>query len=151
DWGPGPGGMQPDLGHRMNLMSPKFQEAGIGIVEGPVQPNTGPMWITEDFSSRSWVQPYVVGAVYQDSQHDGTYLIGEGMAGVTLTFTGTQGQGQFQVVTGAAGDYQIQLPAGSYSVVASGGGLAGPTNAKLVTVDPANGQSNVNKLLDFTP
>src|SRR5205085_2184314 len=78
DWGPDAGGlmvggMQPALEHRANLLDPHFQEVGIGVGDAPPGKLTGPLLVTEDFGYRSWAGPAVVGAVFADVRHDGSY------------------------------------------------------------------------------
>ncbi len=135
DWGNGPSGIQSPAGHRTNLMDPRFQEIGIGMVDATAGKQTGPLLITQDFGYRSTVTPYLLGVVYKDTNHDGFYSQGEGLSNVTLSVTGAGGS--FTITTSLAGGYQLQVPAGSYTVTATGGGLAAPLSSN-VTIGNAN-------------
>jgi len=146
DWGSTSTGIQDPAGHRENIMDPDFTQVGIGLVSGQGQ-QVGPLLITQDFAGPSYLagasNPYLVGAVFNDANGDGFSNPGEGLGGVPITVT--DGSGNFvTTTTGSAGDYQLQLPAGTYSVTASGGALGSTTEGpQSVTI----GSSNV--LLNF--
>lgn len=134
DWGFGPGGIQDPAWHQVNIMNPRFRDIGIGIVAAPPGSgvSTGPLLVTQDFGQRTVVGPaQLVGVVYQDSNRDGFYSIGEGLAGVTVTVTGPAGT--FTTTTRTAGGYQLPLPPGDYTVTFRGDRLA-ETPAAAVTV-----------------
>jgi hypothetical protein len=141
DWGDNPPtGIQPSASHRANLMNANLREIGIGIVSAPSGSVMGPLLFTQDFGNRSTIgNPFLLGNVYDDTNHDGFYEPGEGMAGVTLTITGPAGS--FQAITTAAGGYQLQVPAGTYQVTASGGGMPAPVTQN-VTVGANNVQAD---------
>jgi uncharacterized protein YkwD len=140
DWGVNPPtGIQSPPGHRDNLLDPDLREVGIGLVSAPTG-SMGPLLVTQDFGDRSNIgNSYLLGNVYADTNQDGFYEPGEGLSGVHLSITGSAGT--FQVTTSAAGGYQIQVPAGTYQVVASGGGLAAPLS-RTVVVGSANVQAD---------
>jgi uncharacterized protein YkwD len=144
DWGPTSTGIQNPPGHRENIMSADFQQVGIGIVTAPAGKQTGPLLITQDFAgpAAGTGGPFLLGAMFNDSNQNGFYDPGEGLAGVTITITGANGT--FSTTTSAAGGYQIQLPVGSYTVTASGGGLAAPLS-EAATI----GSNNV--MINFSP
>jgi hypothetical protein len=143
DWGNTSTGIQDPPGHRNNLMNPAFREVGIGVVNvSPGNRNTGPLLITEDLGSQlNPGNPFLVGAVFADADGDGFYSPGEGLAGVSVSVAGPGGP--FTTTTSAAGGYQLQLPAGTYTVTFSGGGLASPV-VQSVTVAANNVLLNVN-------
>ncbi len=138
DWG------VPDLDHRIPLMGltdpsagivDTFNQIGIGYVANPANPNgntneTGPYVVTEDFYEDS--QVFLVGVVYQDSNQDGCYDPGEGLAGVTIT----PGSGNYYAVTSSSGGYAIPIDPGAnetLTITASGGGLAATITQTVVT------------------
>lgn len=144
-----------DLSHRIPLMgltdpttgaADTFNQIGIGYVANPANPSgnvnqTGPFVVTEDFYEDS--QVFLVGVVYQDSNHNGCYDPGEGLAGVTIT----PSSGNYYAVTSASGGYTIPIdPAatGTLTVTASGGGLASPISQTIVL-------TGYNVKADFTP
>jgi hypothetical protein len=119
DWGYGPGGMQNPAGHRKNLMDSNLREVGIGLVDAPPGSPMGPLLVTQDFGNRfNFGNPWLLGSVFDDTNHDGFYSQGEGLGGVTVTIAGSSGT--LQTTTAAAGGYQLQVPAGTYQVTAVG-------------------------------
>jgi len=145
DWG------VPSLGHRHNIMNfsatdTVYTEIGIGIVnETSGTTAVGPLVVTEDFGRRSG-QYFVVGVVYQDTNHDGLYSIGEGIGGVTVSTS----QGNYAYTSGSGG-YAIPLAAtsGSVTVRAEGAALGArqeysvPLAGTNVKVDFASGTGSV--------
>jgi hypothetical protein len=141
DWGNTPTGIQDPPGHRDNIMDGAFTDIGIGLADGIAGHQTGPVLETQDFGAPLTPgKPFLVGAVFADANGDGFYNPGEGLAGVSVSAAGAGGT--FTTTTSAAGGYQLQLPAGSYTVTFSGGGLASPI-VQTVTV------ASVNVLLDI--
>jgi hypothetical protein len=137
DWG------NPAHGHRDNIMNSTLREVGIGIVNSVPGKSVGPLLITQDFGAQFNEQPYLLGVVSNDSSNDsGVSTQGQGMAGVNITVTGSAGT--YHQTTNASGWYQLQLPAGTYTVTASGGAL-GAARTKTVTI------GNANVELDFSP
>jgi hypothetical protein len=130
DWG------VPSLGHRMNIMnfaanSIVYTEIGIGIVaETSTGTQVGPLVVTQDFGRRSG-QLFAVGVVYADSNRDGFYGVGEGLAGVTVTTS--EGNA---AITSTSGGYAIPLSGGSGSLTvrAEGGALGGAQEATVALV-----------------
>jgi hypothetical protein len=143
DWG------VPALDHRIPLMGltdgagkvDEFNQIGIGLVASPTTTDqVGPMVVTEDFYLDT--QAYLTGVVYQDSNHDGCYDPGEGLAGVTIT----PSSGAYYAVTSASGGYTIPIDpnaTGTLTVTASGPGLAAPVT-QTVTL------TGYNVKADFT-
>ena len=118
DWG------VPSLGHRQNIMNfsasgPVYTEVGIGIV-GESSPSTavGPLVVTEDFGRRGG-QLFVVGVVYRDSNHDGFYGIGEGVAGIAVTTS--EGRSAY---SSTSGGYAIPLAGSSGNITVRAEGTA---------------------------
>lgn len=134
DWGTTSTGIQDPAGHRQNMMDARFNEVGIGIVSSTSGKKTGPLLITEDFGRRD-AEPYVLGVAYFDRNHDGLYTPGEGLAGVDVTISGSEGT--YTTRTYAAGGYQLQVPAGDYTVTFSGAGLTDPV-VRQTTVGSSN-------------
>src|SRR5262249_28624262 len=136
DYGLGPDGLQDPTGHRDNLMSADFTDIGIGMVDSTPGKNTGPLLITQDFGSPPTADnPFLLGVVYNDANGNGFYDQGEGLGNVTVAINGPGGP--VRVPTSPAGYYQVQVPAGTYSITASGGGLADPVD-QTATVGTSN-------------
>ncbi len=131
-------GIQDPAGHRIAMMSTTYTEIGISILaENDPATQVGPYVITQNFATRFDYEAQFVGVVIDDTDNDDFYDIGEGMGGVTVTLTGTGG-GTYSTTTWAAGGWQIEVPAGSYTIEFSGGGLNG-----VVTKTATLGSDNV--------
>src|SRR5262249_11172747 len=142
DWGNTSTGIQSPPGHRINIMNPSHREVGIGVADGDLGAQTGPLLITEDFGSRSNMgNPFLLGVVFQDANGDGFYEPGEGLDGVTIQIAGNSQV--FTTTSWTAGGYQVQVPAGTYTVTYSGGGLSAPVEFTTVV-----GSRNVKLDLD---
>ncbi|HEY7117985.1 MAG TPA: CAP domain-containing protein [Tepidisphaeraceae bacterium] len=148
DWGDGPHGIQNPPGHRENLMAGMFDEVGISIADAPTGKAVGPLVVSEDFGSRRGQQPFLLGTVYDDKNRDGCYTPGEALPDVTVIASGKAGT--FVTTSMTAGGYQMQLPPGTYSVTASGGGLKGVALTGNVTIVDSNVQRNFTRA-NFKP
>jgi hypothetical protein len=129
----------PDLGHRRQLLSidsfyQPFQEVGVGIIQN----GSGAYhnYYTIDGGYTSDQRPFLTGVVYDDSNGNGKYDIGEGLGGVTITVAGVG-----SVTTWDSGGYSFQLSPGTYTVTASGGGLSTPETF-TVTIGSQNYRLN---------
>ncbi len=69
--------------------------------------------------------PFITGAAFNDGNQNGVMDLGEGIPGVTVIADGRT------ATTNAGGGWAIQIPRGSYTVTASGGGFAGTSSAKV--------------------
>ncbi len=139
----------PDLGHRVMLLDiggldQTMRQVGIGIAS---QDTNGGVFnyrqtdTTIDLAATSNTQPYLTGVVFHDAAGNGEYQPGEGLAGVTITVAGVG-----STTTMDAGGYAIPLAPGTYTITASGGGLAAPI-ARTVVV----GDQNVRLDFDENP
>jgi len=149
DWGDNPpSGIQNPPGHRENLMSTGVTAIGIAVISGPGDGDgttTGPLLFTEDFGAQfNAGNPFILGSVFNDTNGDGFYTAGEGVGGVAVDATGTGGS--FSTTTLSAGGYQVQVPAGTYTLTFSGGSLAQSYTINDVVI----GASNVERDLDLT-
>ncbi len=139
DWGDTDTGLQEPAGHRINMMNADWLEVGISIVES--EPATfgdvGPLVVTQDFGYRgNYAGPKLLGVVFADSDSDGFYDNGEGSGGITIT--ASNGAANYSTTTMTAGGYQLELPAGNYTVTASGGSLTAPFVVGAVTIGTEN-------------
>jgi hypothetical protein len=96
DAGAGPGGMQPNRGHRKNMMS-GHREVGPGGV-----PNGKGLSVTHDFGSRD--VRMAGGVVYVDANGNNFYDIGEGVGQVTISSSDGGA-----VTTWKSGAYELDL------------------------------------------
>jgi uncharacterized protein YkwD len=134
----------PDLGHRTHLLATNafFQESqqiGVGIVHDPNSQEQNYYTIETAFTSDT--RPFLTGAVFNDSNGNGLYDIGEGLGGVSVqVFQGSNLVAS--TTTGDAGAYQLQLDPGTYTVTFSGGRLPS-AQSSTVTLGTQNVQQNL--------
>jgi hypothetical protein len=86
------------LGHRINVLSSGYTEIGVGVV--------GPRYggkITQDFGGPA--RSFILGVAYSDTNNNGRYDAGEGLAGVTVK----PGTGNWYAVTSGSGGYAIPI------------------------------------------
>ena len=142
DWG------VPSLDHRANVMNtnaayPLFREIGISCV-ATASSKVGPQIVTQDFGTpASSGTAYILGVVYNDGDHSGSYNSGEGLGGVTVT----PASGTYFAKTSSSGGFVIPLPttgSGTMTVTANGGSLGG---ARVKTISWTAGK---NVKVDFT-
>ena len=143
DWGNGPHGIQNPPGHRDNLMSDLFHEVGVSLIDAPPGKSVGPYLVTQNFGMRrTQGSPFLVGVLYDDRNGDRFFNAGEGIGGATVIATGPAGT--FSTASWSAGGYQMQLPPGTYTLIASGAGRRGIATLGNVTI------TNDNIKRDFT-
>ncbi|PCJ63027.1 MAG: hypothetical protein COA79_02630 [Planctomycetota bacterium] len=83
DWGPGPGGMQPGRGHRVNLARSIFKEIGIGTIKYKWR-RFDEISTTQNFGIVSVKDRFVGGVIYNDKNKNNFYDIGEGVGDVSI-------------------------------------------------------------------
>ena len=150
DWGDTATGIQNPTGHRDNMMDAEFQEIGIAIVEEtPANPtDVGRLVLTTDLGVRgNYGRPAALGVVFDDADGDDFYDAGEGLGGVTITIS--NGVNQYTTTTMDAGGWQVAVAAGTYDVVASGGGLTTSYAMGSITVGSDNVKIDLN--IDAAP
>ncbi|WP_235974878.1 CAP domain-containing protein [Stappia albiluteola] len=133
-------------GHRANILNGNFREVGLGFETGEYR-GRDTAFVTENFA-KSGSDVFLTGVVFDDQDGDKFYDPGEGMDEVTVTAVRSDGR-TFQTTVYDSGGYSLALPAGTYQVTFSGGGIAettkqvsiGSQNVKLDLVDPALGSS----------
>jgi hypothetical protein len=96
DYGAGPGGMQPERGHRRNMIG-SHRECGPGAV-----PNNEHLSVTHNFGSRD--VRLAGGVIYVDHNGNGFYDPGEGLGNVRIT-----GSGGEDVATWKSGAFAMDL------------------------------------------
>ncbi len=138
DWGSGPNGIQNPPGHRQTMLSSQFREVGIRIIPETAQSTqVGPLVMTQDFGTRqNFGNSWLLGVVFNDTNENEFYGVGEGLGGVTVT--AVSGAGTFMTTTFDAGGYQMQLPQGTYNVTFSGGSFGSPLTIQDVIVGSTN-------------
>ncbi|HEX8343111.1 MAG TPA: CAP domain-containing protein [Tepidisphaeraceae bacterium] len=129
-----------DRGHRTNLMNGAFNEVGVGLAGGPwVYPGYGTLnslTSTHDFGNRGNV--FLTGVAFNDTAlRDQFYTPGEGLGGIKVTATAKNGA-SYSAFTWDSGGYSLALPAGTYTVTASGSMLGTDVTYGSVTVASSN-------------
>ncbi|MCR9294800.1 MAG: dockerin type I domain-containing protein [bacterium] len=127
DWGLGPGGMQADRPHRASMINPDMNLTGhdIGRKSGNFKQDVDgsrPIIATQNLAHVRNTGYYVTGAIFQDKNKSGWYEAGEGLNRVQFAFRDQSGK-LFTTTGFATGGYQIELPPGTYTATASGGGM----------------------------
>jgi len=119
----------PGRGHRVNLMSPDFQEVGLGVRSAgdyglfPGAPNA--VLTVQNFAFTNG-NPFLTGVAYLDVDQDGFYTpdIGEPVGGLTVqAFEPGTSNSVGSTTTFASGGYSLRLAPGTYDVVFSGPGF----------------------------
>jgi hypothetical protein len=142
DWGgdASTGGMQSPPHHRLNIHDTNFVEVGIGVIDG-TNGMVGPQVVTEDFGNRPDATPFITGVVFYDLNGNGTYDLGEGLGGVTVTAPGSS----YYAITANSGGYSVPVPAnGTYPVTFSLSGLADAQFSAMVA-------AGANVKIDYHP
>ena len=133
-------GLYSSSGHRVNFMNNLYFEVGIGVdfgsftdtnnvLGGGVNAVHNAGMTTQNFGTQA-SQPFVTGVIFTDASDasggdDNFYTVGEQAgAGGTVTITNTSSGAMVTETIGTAGGYSVQVPAGTYDVTVSGGGLA---------------------------
>ena len=148
DWGSGPYGMQDPPGHRNAIMSTNTYYSNVGyavVPENDISTQVGPQVITGNLAYANTGYPdhfnrFIVGTVWEDTNSNGQYDPGEGLAGVTVM----PDSGTYYAVTGNSGGYAVPADAGTYTVSFSGGELVG-----AYTRSVAVGTSSVLQDLEY--
>lgn len=143
----------PDLGHRRHLLaidsiSATLPHVGIGIV----MDGSGLYSDYYTIDSARDFDPYdgvgdvysLTGVVYNDLDGNSFYSVGEGYGGVTIEAVADGLGATFSATTFDSGGYSLALPAGTYTVTASGGAFPGPLVASVT-------MGSRNRKLDFLP
>ena len=115
-------------GHRANILRSSFKEVGIGFEVGEFGGYTVGM-VTQDFAL-SGSGSFITGVAFDDKDGDHFYDVGEALPGLSVTAVSSTGI-QYTTITAPAGGYQLLVPAGTYTVTFSGGGLR-PDNISAV-------------------
>ena len=137
DWQRNGDGIQDAAGHRNAILGANLTEVGMSVIaETDSATEVGPFLVTQDFGTRRDYVPQLLGVVINDADGDRFYDIGEGLGGVSVTAVGQAGR--FVTQSWASGGYQMELPAGSYTVTFSGGGLQSREASYSVTIAGSN-------------
>ncbi|WP_353572474.1 CAP domain-containing protein [Candidatus Albibeggiatoa sp. nov. BB20] len=103
----------PGRGHRVNILSPKFKEIGVGLAFGIRKSRFNTYYVTDDYAAHFDSRcHFITGAVYDDNDNDNFYTIGEGVKGVEIALENTSSTGK----TANAGGYGIPAEDGIYKV-----------------------------------
>ncbi|UTF61499.1 CAP domain-containing protein [Gilvimarinus sp. DA14] len=115
-------GLFESAGHRRNLLSTNFKEVGVGQNIGTYyfSGNYGDWFLssmlTQSFAA-SGSSYFVSGVVYNDSNGNNFYDVGEGLGGANVSI------GNANTTTSASGLYTLARSNGSYSISITTGGI----------------------------
>ena len=132
-------------GHRINILYGFFKETGAGVRTGNYR-GLNAVFTGNDFAAKAG-NSFLTGVVITDSvSANNFYNIGEGLGGTNVTVK--NGDAVIATTTSnAAGGYQVQVPAGTYSVTFSGSGLTSPVT-KTFTIAAQNVKVDANTRTD---
>lgn len=113
DWGGGANGLQDSLGHRKSIMGLNnydINEIGISVLTEDIPTSNknakGPQIITQDFAHQQKnSNNYITGVIYDDTNSNRFYDIGEGISGITISVDG----GDAYAVSNNSGAYTIPI------------------------------------------
>jgi hypothetical protein len=136
DWGPGSDGTQDPPGHRNAIMSVSGNYTNVGyavVAESNPATQVGPQVITGNLcyantGAANHYNRFLVGTVWIDSNGNGQYDPGEGIAGVTVE----PDQGTYYAVTADSGGYAIPITTADTYVVTFSGSITPVT--RTITV-----------------
>ncbi|MCC7335101.1 MAG: pre-peptidase C-terminal domain-containing protein [Pirellulaceae bacterium] len=141
DWEKGgPNGMRADLGHRLAIANADFEQIGSAITPF-TGTGFGPQVNTQVLANIEKAPVMVVGAVFEDRNASTWYEAGEGLGNVQIVFSSTAGT--FTTKSLGAGGYQVELPAGTYTATATGGGLKFAVVESNIVVGVTNVWKNI--------
>jgi len=127
-------------GHRENILAANFRELGVGQKQGRFLSNGTnylSSMLTQNFAI-SGSSYYLTGVVYNDSNNNNFYDVGEGLSGISIGFNGRS----YPVY--ATGAYSIPVSNGNYNLTITGDSL-GAATYHTVTVNNANKKVDVIK------
>ena len=121
-------------GHRVNMLRDIYREVGVGVRLR----NDWGIDMTETFANRTG-NAFLTGVAFSDQVvADNFFSVGEGLAGVTITATAKTGGATYTTITGPTGGYSLQVPSGTYDLIASGGKLTKPIRITGIGVGTTN-------------
>lgn len=128
-------------GHRQNILREGYGEIGVGQQVGTFYFDNAEDWylssmLTENFAS-SGSNYFVTGVIYNDSDGDSFYDVGEGLSNITVDIDGDSAN------TAPAGNYTIGKDNGTYTITVSGAGIPGGSLTESITVSGANRKFDV--------
>jgi Ca2+-binding RTX toxin-like protein len=138
----------PGRGHRTNMMDSSMREIGSGLSSGDFNYNGGgtqqALLVGQDFA-HSGSNVFLTGVAYSDAVTDDDFFtVGEELEGVSVVARRSDGV-TYETTTWSSGGYTLAVTPGTYTITASGGGLAGTVVYENVVV------SIENVKRDFTP
>ena len=133
----------PGRGHRMTTMLTYWREAGIGINAGKDngQGNTwDSLYTVQNFGKQTNSTPFITGVIFQDTNGNGFYDVGEGIGGIRVDVTGSN----FFAVSSPSGGYSVPVPGNGSDTVKFSGGAIVPAVQRTVAIS-----NLLNAKLDF--
>ena len=141
-------------GHRTNTMKETYKEIGVGAAAAPFQ-GYNSLIVTQNFAA-SGTTAFVTGVIYNDTDSNNFYSVGEGQGGVTaeLSFNSTVldsaaswSSGGYSLGTTSTGVMQITFSGGGLGATMGATFTLGTTNVKVDLVNGNTIQSSVSATL----
>jgi uncharacterized protein YkwD len=123
-------------GHRKVMLNGTRDEVGVAVAGGVFGGRTAAL-CTQDFVTTNRIQ--ITGVAYADEvTKNSFYTPGEGLWGVRVVATRREDQSVVETLTWRSGGYNLVVGAGTWDLVASGGGLPNAQTADGVVVADRN-------------
>ncbi len=145
-WGNGPNGIQNPASHRNTIMNRSLTEVGVGHAtdSGAAAPNL----VTHQFATRSDYTSQITGVIFNDTDGDRFYDIGEGVGGTSISAASGS------TTNWSSGGYNLDLAPGTHALTFNGvlgtGAIKvdlGTENIKVDMFDPGSFRSSVSATL----
>lgn len=123
-------------GHRKVMLNGSRDEVGVAVTGGKFGSRTAAI-VTQDLVTTNRL--HILGVVYADDvTKNNAYTMGEGLGGVQIVILDQDTQTVRNATSWGSGGWQVEVPPGTYTVTASGGGLPAPQQVTDVVVTDAN-------------
>lgn len=141
-------------GHRENILNGSFREIGIGSLTGQYG-SYNALMTTQAFAA-SGADRFVTGVIYDDTDGDDFYSVGEGRGGHTVAIlqngkaaasSASTSSGGFAVPNSLNGEAEVRFSGGGLPASAGVAVTLGGSNIKIDLVDDVVIQSNVSARL----
>lgn len=139
-------GLMLSPGHRVNLMEDYWNEVGTAVQYDKFTlsgTEYNAIMVVENFGART-TRTFLTGVAYTDSVvRDNFYTIGEQLPGITIIATSSTGN-IYTTTTSEGGGYSLEVPDGTYTIIATGPGLGVVSYSNIVV-------AGKNVKVDFVP
>lgn len=134
-------------GHRVNILADYYRQTGVAVAGGAfvISGTSNQVWmLTQDFATTAG-NAFITGVAYADTVvADGQYSPYEGFGGVSIEATSTTTGMVYRTTSWDTGGYSLQVPPGTYNIIAVGGDMPDVMTRTNVSIGDANVQVDFN-------